>query len=51
MGFFLMEKLEKNLMIKTEKIAHKSRCTECPAYNGCMGIWLDYFTGKGFLNE
>ena len=42
-----MEKLEKNLTVpKTEKNAHKSRCAECPAYNECMGIWLDYFTGR-----
>jgi hypothetical protein len=44
-----MENLERNLMVpNTEEKSHKSRCTECPAYNGCMGIWLDYFTGKGF---
>lgn len=31
---------------KNEENAHKSFCTECPAYNECIGIWLDYFTGK-----
>jgi hypothetical protein len=25
---------------------HKSRCTECPSYNECMCVWLDYFAGK-----
>jgi hypothetical protein len=45
-----MENLERNLMVPNmEENAHKSRCTECPAYNGCMGIWLDYFAGKGCL--
>ena len=44
-----MENLERNLMVPNTENAHKSRCTECPAYNGCMGIWLDYFTGKGCL--
>ena len=39
-----MEKLERNP--KTDENAHKSRCTQCPSYNGCMGIWLDYFSGK-----
>lgn len=30
----------------TGENTHKSRCTECPAYNECMGVWLDYFAGK-----
>jgi hypothetical protein len=42
-----MENLERNL--NTDENAHKSICTECPAYNGCMGIWLDYFAGKKYL--
>lgn len=29
-----------------ERNVHKSRCIECPAYNECMGVWLDYFAGN-----
>jgi len=46
-----MENLKKYSLINTEKIAHKSRCSECPAYNGCMGIWLDYFGGKEYFEQ
>lgn len=41
-----MENLEHKINRSHEENIHKSRCTECPAYNECMGIWLDYFTGK-----
>lgn len=29
------------------KNTHKSHCIECPAFNECMGVWLNYFSGKG----
>jgi hypothetical protein len=46
MGDF-MKKIEKNKIISgNEESTHKSRCTECPVYNECMGTWLDYFAGK-----
>ena len=42
-----MKHLESNIIKpKTEENIHKSRCAECPAYNECMGFWLEYFTGK-----
>jgi hypothetical protein len=42
-----MENIEKDKTeYNTEENTHKSRCTECPAYNECMSVWLDYFAGK-----
>ena len=42
-----MENLERNIIKdNTKENTHKSRCTECPAYNECMGFWMDYFSGK-----
>jgi hypothetical protein len=44
-----MENIERKVIEnKNEKNVHKSLCTECPAYNECMGIWLDYFAGNGY---
>jgi hypothetical protein len=42
-----MENLELTNRNQKENI-HKSLCTECPAHSECMGIWLNYFTGKGY---
>jgi hypothetical protein len=42
-----MENLEETNRNQKENI-HKPLCTECPAYNECMSIWLDYFIGKRY---
>lgn len=43
-----MENIERDRTThNTEENNNKSRCIECPAYNECMGVWLDYFSGKG----
>ncbi|MGF7118497.1 hypothetical protein [Methanobacterium oryzae] len=42
-----MGNFEGNIIEPNKDNVHKSRCTECPSYNECMGVWLDYFSGKG----
>ena len=42
-----MDNLERDIIKhKTEENTHNSICIECPAYNDCMGLWLEYFSGK-----